>query len=249
MGFSWWGILLKFLCTSLVWGRWVTLALFDDIILLLKPFLLAGWPLPAWQNPVITPSHCPHTDKHILTAFHWEFFRRTLVYSFLLSQHTHTFSSLLCISHRGPQVAKTFWSVCVRDFGATCNFLLWDTDTSCIFSPYFCCVPPPSSLSKSRLEPVKGLMRLEFIRQWVGTAPCSPLNCWLSFWVKKTLMLRNNLCLCPWLSLSICTHFLHIQYVLSQFISFFLLTSSAFQCQVVNYIFKWTIFTVLLLRI
>ena len=37
------GISLKFLCTSLVWGRWVTLALFDDIILLLKPFLLADW--------------------------------------------------------------------------------------------------------------------------------------------------------------------------------------------------------------
>lgn len=37
------GISLKFLCTSPVWGRWVTLALFDDIILLLKPFLLADW--------------------------------------------------------------------------------------------------------------------------------------------------------------------------------------------------------------
>lgn len=35
----------------------------------------------------------------------------------------------------------------VRYFGATCNFLLWDIDVSCtFFPPYFCLVPPSSSL-------------------------------------------------------------------------------------------------------
>lgn len=151
----------------------------------------AGWPLPARQNPVITPSHCPHAGKRILTAFHWEFFKRALVYLVLLSQHADTFFSfLLCISHGGLQVVVTLWTVHVMDFGATCNFLLWDTDTSFISFPYFFHVPPPSLLSKSRLEPVKGLMRLEFIKRWVGTAPRSPLTAdwWLSFWGNKTLI-------------------------------------------------------------
>lgn len=94
-----------------------------------------------------TPSLHPRT-AHILTNTYLllstgNFFKMALVYSFLLSQHTHTFSCLLCISHGGSLVAKTLWTVCVRDFGGTCNFVLWDTDTSCIF-PHIS--PFPSSL-------------------------------------------------------------------------------------------------------
>lgn len=88
-----WGISLKFLCTSLVWGQWVTLALFDDIILLLKPFLLAGW----------LTSACATEPRHytLTQPTYWQ----THTYCFplgifqeafglfipALSQHTHTF--------------------------------------------------------------------------------------------------------------------------------------------------------------
>lgn len=108
-----------------------------------------------------------------------------------LSTRSHFFSSLLCISHGGLQVAMTFWTVRVRDLEPPVIFL-YETLTQAVFFPlYFCHVSPPSSLSKSRLEPVRGLMRLEFIRQWVGTAPRSPLtaDCWLSFWGNKTLVI------------------------------------------------------------
>lgn len=96
------------------------------------------------------------------------------------------FSRLLCISHGGLQVDVTFWTVRAGFLGPP---VIFSHELYCFFPPYFCAVPPPSSLSKSRLESVEGLMRLEFIRQWVGTVPRSPLtaDCWLSFWGNKTL--------------------------------------------------------------
>lgn len=113
-------------------------------------------------------------------------------------------SFLLCISHGDLPVAVTFWTVHVRGFGATCNFLLWDTDKLCfcLFVCFFHISVPPPSLSKSRLEPDKGLMRLEFIRQWVGNAPWSPLttDCWLPLWGNKTLFIFcSSLCVHLWL--------------------------------------------------
>ena len=133
-----WGISLKFLCTSLVWGWWVTLALFDDIILLLKPFLSAGW---------LTSACATGTHHYILTpptywqtgpaSFHWEFFKWALVCWFLLTHMLTLYSCLLCVSHGRLQVAVTFWTVRVRDFGATCNFLVWDT--GCIFPIFLPC--------------------------------------------------------------------------------------------------------------
>lgn len=138
-----------------------------------------------------TPSLHPHA-AHMLANTYLLLstgnFSRGLwsIHSFSLNTLT-LFSCLLCISHGGLQVAVTFWTVRVTEFEATCNFLLWDTDTSCIFPIFLLCTS--SLLSKSRLEPVKGLMRLEFIRQWDGTAPCSPLTayCWL-----LTLILRKQ---------------------------------------------------------
>lgn len=173
---------LKFLCTSLVWGRWVTLAVFDDIILLLRPFLLAGWLTSACAaEPLHYTLTLPTYCKHILTAFHWEFFKRALVCSFQLSQHAHTFlSPPLYFPRRSASSCNLLDSAC-RDFRATCNFLLWATDTSWVFFSFllyfFHVPPPPSSLSKSVLKPVKGLMRLEFIRHWVGSAPRSFTPC------------------------------------------------------------------------
>lgn len=107
-----------------------------------------------------TPSLHPHA-AHILAnsyllAFHWEFFRKGLWSVHSCSLNTLTlFSCLLCVSHGRPRVAVTFWTVHVRDFGATCNFLLWDTNTSCIFpiflpctSSLLACLNPDWSLLK-----------------------------------------------------------------------------------------------------
>lgn len=53
----------------------------------------AGWPLSVQQNPMITPSHYPHTGR--LTAFHWECFKRPLEFLFTLT----LYSCLLFSSH------------------------------------------------------------------------------------------------------------------------------------------------------
>lgn len=160
----WGGIVLKFLCTPLVWGRWVTLALFDDIILLLKPFLSTSW----------LTSACTTEPHHYTLTLptHWQ----THTYCFPLGIFREGFGLLiLALSTHShfllPSVFPTEVHKQPRPFGGTCNFLLCDTDTSCMvfFPPHFCLVLPLFSLSKSRLEPVKGLMRLEFIRQWVDT--------------------------------------------------------------------------------
>lgn len=169
---------LKFLCTSLVWGRWVMLALFDDIILLSRPFLLVGWLTSACAaeplNYTLALPECWQTRTccfplGIFQEAFWSFHSGSLNTLALSSRR-------LCISHTGPRVAVTFWTTHPRILEPPVIFLFWATDTSWIYPPYFCHVPPPpppSSLSKSGMEPVKGLMRLEFIRQWVGTAPCS----------------------------------------------------------------------------
>lgn len=187
-----------------------------------------------------TPSLHPHS-AHILANSYLQLstgnFSRGLwsVHSWLLSQHAHTLLLPLRISHGGPHLVMTFRTVCIGDFGATCNFLSWVTDTGFIFfSPYFCHVPPPSLPSKSRLEPVKGLMRLEFIRQWVGIAPCSPLtaDCWLSFWGNKTLVL-----FCA----ATCVYFSGYHYVFLHTYLIevgFMFMNVVFQCQLVNLIFK-----------
>lgn len=163
-----------------------------------RHIVVEAFPLGRLADPCLhdrTPSLHPHA-AHILANTYLLLstgnFSRGLWSIHSCSLNTLTlFSCLLCVSHGGLQVAMTFWTARVRDFGTTCNFLLWHTDTSCIFAHISARVPPPSSLSKSRLVLVKGLMRLEFIRQWVGTAPRSPLtaDCWLSFWGNKTLVM------------------------------------------------------------
>lgn len=131
------GISLKFLCTSLVWGRWVT-------------------PGPLWWHHVVaeafplgpladlclrdgTPSLHPHT-AHILANTYLLLstgnFSKELWSPHSCSLNTLTlFSRLLCFSHR---VDKQPWpsGQCFRDSGATCNFLSWTTDAGCIFPKF-----------------------------------------------------------------------------------------------------------------
>lgn len=53
---------LAFLRTTLIWGRWVMLALFDDIILLLKHLHSTSWLTSAWATE-------PH---HYTLATYWQ---------------------------------------------------------------------------------------------------------------------------------------------------------------------------------
>lgn len=107
-----------------------------------------------------TPSLLPHT-AHILPNTYLllstgNFSREPWsVHSCSLNTLT-LFSCLLCISHGGLQVAKTLWTVRVRDFGATCNFLLWHTDTSCVFSQ----ISAMSLLPLRRLNPGWSLLKV-----------------------------------------------------------------------------------------
>lgn len=141
MGSSCRSISLKFLCTSLVWGRWVTLG-----PLWWHHVVVEAFPLGLLADLCLrdrTPSLHPHT-AHILANTYLLIstgnFSKGLWSIHSCSLNTLTlFSCLLCISHGGLQAAMTFWTVCVRDFGDTCNFLLWNTDTSCIFPIFLPC--------------------------------------------------------------------------------------------------------------
>lgn len=140
----------------------------------------AGWPLPARLNPFITPSRCPHTANTYLLLSTGNFSRGLWsVHSSSLNTLT-LFSRLLYISHAGLQVVATFWTVHAGILEPPVIFSYEPLTPAelLFFSPYFFHVPPPpSSLSKSVLKPVKGLMRLQFIRHWVGSAPRSFTPC------------------------------------------------------------------------
>lgn len=167
------GILLKFLCTSLVWGWWVTLG-----PLWWHHVVVEAFPLGLLADPCLrdrTPSLHPHA-AHILANTYLLLsignFSKGLWSIHSCSLNTLTlFSRLLYISHGGLQAAVTFWMLCMSGILEPPVIFSYETLTQAVFFPYFCCVPPPSLVSKSGLEPVKGLMRLVFIRQWVGTVP------------------------------------------------------------------------------
>lgn len=81
----------------------------------------AGWPLSEQQNPMITPSHYPHTGR--LTAFHWERFNRPLEFSFTL-----TLSSRLYFP--GMQLPNR--PILKSAMNCNCDICIYDMKLDCI---------------------------------------------------------------------------------------------------------------------